>query len=173
MSKSIALLRGVNLGGRKVIMSELREACEAAGFTGVRTLVASGNLVLGSKLAGEKLEKKLEAVILDALGLKTDVYVRTGAEMDAIVAANPFTTFAKAHANYFVVYTMRAKATAAELEAMKKSAIHGEEWKQGKNCLYITFPNGQGVSKLKLPKLGTARNWNTTTKLADMAREAG
>lgn len=47
MSLQVALLRGVNLGGRKVVMAELRAACEAAGFTDVRTLVASGNIVLG------------------------------------------------------------------------------------------------------------------------------
>ena len=52
----VALLRGVNLGKRKVIMSELRELVADAGFTGVRTLLASGNLVLDSKLTGAKLE---------------------------------------------------------------------------------------------------------------------
>ena len=49
-----ALLRGVNLGKRKVIMSELRAVCEAAGFTDVRSLVASGNLVLKAKLKGAR-----------------------------------------------------------------------------------------------------------------------
>ena len=164
-----AMLRGVNLGGRKVVMSELRKVCEDAGFADVETLVASGNLVLGSKLAGEKLERKLEAVILEGLGLKTDVYVRTGAELEAIIAANPFKAFAKSDPSFMVVYFMRAAATAAEREAIEKTALFGEEMKQGKGCLYIKFPQGQGVSKLKMPKLGTARNWNTVTKLAAMA----
>jgi uncharacterized protein (DUF1697 family) len=165
------MLRGVNLGGRKVVMSELREVCEQAGFTDVRTLIASGNLVLGSKLAGERLEKKLEAVILEGLGLKTDVYVRTGAELEAIIAANPFKAFAKSDPSFLVVYFMRAAASAAEREAIEKTAFTGEEMKQGKGCLYLKFPNGQGPSKLKLPKLGTARNWNTVTKLAAMAAD--
>ena len=82
MSRQVALLRGVNLGGRKVVMSELRAVCEGAGFTDVETLIASGNLVLGSKLKGEKLEKKLEAVILQELGLKTDVHVRDAAQLE-------------------------------------------------------------------------------------------
>lgn len=169
MSLQVALLRGVNLGGRKVVMAELRAACEAAGFTDVRTLVASGNIVLGSKLKGEKLEKKLEALILDELKLKTDVHVRTGAELDAIIAANPFKAFAKSDPSFMVVYFMRAQATAAERAAIEKTALTGEEMKQGKGCLYIKFPKGQGVSKLKLPKLGTARNWNSVVKLAAMA----
>ncbi len=172
MTRQVALLRGVNLGGRKVVMSELRAVCEKAGFTKVETLIASGNLVLGSKLKADKLEAKLETVILEGLGLKTDVYVRTGAELDAILAANPFKPFAKAQPNFMVVYFMRAKATAAEMETIEKNALLGEEAVQGKNCLYIKFPKGQGVSKLKLPKLGTARNWNTVTKLAAALREA-
>ena len=169
MSRQIALLRGVNLGGRKVVMSQLRAACEQAGFACVETLIASGNLVLASKLKDDKLEKKLEAVILEGLGLKTDVFARTGPELKAIIAANPFKAFAKTNPNFLVVYFMRAKASAAEMEAMEKTALTGEEVRQGRGCLYIKFPKGQGVSKLKTPKLGTARNWNTVTKLAAMA----
>ena len=152
-------------------MSELRAACEGAGFTDVETLIASGNLVLGSKLKGEKLERNVEAVILEELGLKTDVHVRDAAQLAAIIAANPFKAFAKTSPNFLVVYFMRAKASAAEIEAMAKTSLTGEKVKQGKDCLYIKFPKGQGVSKLKMPKLGTARNWNTVTKLAAMAAD--
>ncbi|MBS0386538.1 MAG: DUF1697 domain-containing protein [Proteobacteria bacterium] len=169
MSRQVALLRGVNLGGRKVVMSELRAVCKGAGFSNVETLIASGNVVLGSKLKGEKLEKKLEAVIFEGLGLKTDVFVRDAAQLDAIVAANPFKAFAKTNPNFLAVYFMRAVANAAEMAAMQKTALTGEEVKQGKDCLYIKFPKGQGVSTLKTPKLGAARNWNTVTKLAAMA----
>lgn len=167
-----ALLRGVNLGKRQVIMSELRAVCEAAGFTEVRTLLASGNLILNARLTGAKLEAKLESVILEGLGLKTDVFVRDADQLDAIIAGNPFKAFTKMNATFMVVSFMRGPASAAELDAMAKSTLTGEEMKQGKDCLYIKFPNGQGPSKLKLPKLGSARNWNTVTKLAAMARAA-
>lgn len=172
MTRQTALLRGVNLGKRKVIMSELREVCEGAGFTNVRTLIASGNLVLDAKEKGAKLEAKLEKLIAAELGLKTDVFVRDADQLDAIIAANPFKAFTKANATFMVVNFMRGPATKAELEAVAKTALTGEEVAQGKDCLYIKFPNGQGPSKLKLPKLGTARNWNTVTKLAAMARAA-
>jgi uncharacterized protein (DUF1697 family) len=169
--RQVALLRGVNLGKRKVIMSELRALCEGAGFTDVQTLLASGNLVLGAKDKGAKLEAKLEKLILDAMELKTDVFVRTGAELDAIIAANPFKTFARRQPNFLVVTFMRERASAAEMKVMAETALLGEEVKQGKNCLYIKFPKGQGPSKLKMPRLGTARNWNTVTKLAAMVAE--
>jgi uncharacterized protein (DUF1697 family) len=170
LTRQVALLRGVNLGKRQVVMAELRAALEKAGFDDVRTLLASGNVVLSSKLKGAKLEAKLEEVILDGLGLKTDVFVRTGDELDAIMAANPFKAFTKTTPTFMVVNFMRAPATQAEMEAMEKSALTGEEIAQGKGCLYIKFPNGQGPSKLKLPKLGSARNWNTVTKLAAVVR---
>jgi uncharacterized protein (DUF1697 family) len=171
VSLQVALLRGVNLGKRKVIMSELRELVEGAGFSDVRTLVASGNLVLRSALGGAKLEAKLEKVILEGLELKTEVFVRDADQLEAIVAANPFKPLAKTNPNFLVVTFMRAAASAAEMDAMAKTALTGEEIKQGKDCLYIKFPKGQGPSKLKTPKLATARNWNTVTKLAAMARE--
>lgn len=168
--RQIALLRGVNLGKRLVVMAELREVLEAAGFANVRTLLASGNVVLDAKLKGTKLESKLERVILDGLGLKTDVHVRDADQLDAIIAANPFKAFAKTNPNFLVVHFMRADVSAAEFEAMEKTKAR-EEWRQGENCLYIKFPDGQGPSRLKTPKLATARNWNTVSKLAAAVRE--
>ncbi|MGE0530291.1 MAG: DUF1697 domain-containing protein [Hyphomonadaceae bacterium] len=172
MPLQAALLRGVNLGKRKLIMSELREACEGAGFTDVRTLLASGNLIVNSKTTGAKLEAKLEKLILDELGLKTDVFVRDADQLDAVIAANPFKAFAKANSTFMVVNFMRGPASKVEIEAMLKTSLTGEEIAQGEDCLYIKFPKGQGPSKLKLPKLGTARNWNTVQKLAAALREA-
>lgn len=166
-----ALLRGVNLGKRKLIMNELRALVEGAGYTNVQTLLASGNLIFDAKEKGGKLEAQLEKLILDGLDLKTDVFVRTHDELAAIIAANPFKPFAKAQPNFLVVNFMRAPATKAELNAMQKTAILGEEIRQGDGCLYIKFPSGQGPSKLKTPKLGTARNWNTVTKLAALTQK--
>ncbi len=165
MPRQIALLRGVNLGKRQVVMSELRELAESGGYENVRTLIASGNLILDAKQKGAKLEAALETLILDELGLKTNVFVRDAAELDTIIAANPFKAFTQASPNFMVVNFMRGAASAEEMDAMKRTSLTGEEIKQGANCLYIKFPKGQGPSKLKTPKLATARNWNTVLKL--------
>lgn len=170
MTHQVALLRGVNLGKRQVKMEALRAVVEAAGLSDVATLLASGNLVLNAKLTGAKLEAKLERVILEGLELKTDVFVRDAVQLDAVIAANPFKVFAKSHPSFMVLAFMRAPASDDELEAMKKTALTGEELVQGEYCLYIKFPRGQGPSKLKTPKLATSRNWNTIGKLADIAR---
>lgn len=169
--RQVALLRGVNVGGRKVIMSELRVLCESAGFADVQTLLASGNLVLDAREKGAKLEARLEKLLLDEMGLKTEIFVRNSADLDAIVAANPFKPFAKTQPSFLVVAFMRARASAAEMKAMEETALLGEEAKQGANCLYIKFPKGQGQSKLKTPKLATSRNWNTVLKLASLVAD--
>lgn len=162
-----ALLRGVNLGKRKVVMSELRALIEGAGFTDVRTLLASGNLVLSAKEKGAKLEGKLEKLIADAYGFKSEVHVRSHAELQQVLDGNPFMAFTKAQPNFMVVMFTREKPSAALVKSL--NAQDGpEEIVGGPRCLYIKFPNGQGPSKLKLPNTGTARNWNTVSKLAAM-----
>jgi uncharacterized protein (DUF1697 family) len=170
MPRQVALVRGVNLGKRQVIMSELRALCEGAGLTDVQTLLASGNIVLKAKEKGAKLEAKLEKLLLEEMALKTDVFVRTGAELEAVIAANPFKAFAKSQPSFLVVHFMRAVPSEADWETMAKTSFTGEEIKQGKGCLYIKFPKGQGPSKLKTPRLTTARNWNTVSKLAAIVR---
>ena len=83
-------------------------------------------------------------LILDGLGLKADVFVRDADQLDAIIAANPFKAFAKTTPTFLVVNFMRGPATPSEMEAMEKTALTGEEIKQGKDCLYIKFPERPG-----------------------------
>jgi uncharacterized protein (DUF1697 family) len=168
MARQVALLRGVNLGKRTVVMSELRALVESAGFTNVETLLASGNVVLDSKLIGIKLEKALERLFRDELGFDCSVFVRGGQELEAVIAANPFKAFAKESPSFLLVNFMRGGPSAAQLAAMKARATD-ESFKAGPDCLYIKYPNGQGQSRLR-PPVGTARNWNTVLKLAAMAR---
>ncbi len=167
MPRQVAMLRGVNLGKRTVLMSELRALVEGAGFTGVETLLASGNVVLNSKLTGAKLEKKLAALFQEELGFTCDVFVRSGAQLSAVIATNPFKAFAKKSPSFLLVNFMRSPASASELATMKASATN-EDFRAGPDCLYIKYPSGQGQSRLRPPH-GTARNWNTVTKLAAMA----
>ncbi len=95
MTRYVALLRAVNVGGTgKLPMPELRAMCEAAGFTEVRTYIASGNVVFEA----DKNERAVKAVLEGALeayaGKPVGVMVRTGAEMQAILTANPFSAAA-------------------------------------------------------------------------------
>lgn len=167
MTLQAALLRGVNLGKRQVVMSELRALLEGAGYSYVRTLLASGNVVLNAKDKGAKLEAKLEKLFAQAYGFHSEIHVRDCAELQEVIVGNPFAAFTKKQPNFMVVMFTRETPSAALVKSL--NAQDGpEEIVAGPRCFYVKFPNGQGPSKLKLPATGAARNWNTVSKLATM-----
>jgi uncharacterized protein (DUF1697 family) len=169
MPRQVALLRGVNLGTRQVVMSELKRVCEGAGCRDVRTLIASGNVVLTSSLSGEQLERKLERAVAKALGLDTAVFVRTAGEMAAVMTANPFPEFAARDPARFVVFFLKTTPSAAEKKVLEATQGGPEQQRVVGREVYVIYPEGQARSRLKLKALGTARNWNTVTKLAALA----
>src|SRR4051812_1358284 len=105
MGRHIALLRGINLGKhRRVSMPELRELLEKAGYDEVRTYVQSGNVVLGSDAAADKLRRDLERQIAEGLGVEVQVVVRTRDEMADIVKRNPLADVAEDPKRYQVTF---------------------------------------------------------------------
>lgn len=165
MTLHIALLRGINVGGNKMIaMSDLRDMAARLGLRDARTLLQSGNLVFTSGKSPAALEKLLEREI-DA---NVDVFVRTAEEWRAVVARNPFPEEAKRDPGHLIVMALKTSADAAAL------VMPGREIARGSGReIYLYYPDGQGRSKLtnaviekKLGTRGTARNWNTVTKLA-------
>jgi uncharacterized protein (DUF1697 family) len=174
----IALLRAVNVGGNaKLAMSNLRAAAEKAGLKNVRSLLQSGNLVFdaGSR-APSAVEKLLETVCARSFGLKTDVYVRTDAELAALIEANPFPKEARSDPGHLLVLFLREEPDAAAHKALQGAIKGREQVRGGGRHAYITFPDGIGTSKLTsaflaryLGEPGTGRNWNTVLKLADLA----
>jgi uncharacterized protein (DUF1697 family) len=175
----VALLRAVNVGGRKVTMKELREAAEKAGFENCRTLIASGNLVLDAKKATDaRIEADLEAIIEKTFGLFSEVMVRNPSEWAAILKANPFPKKAKDDPAHLVVMICKdkpdAKAIDAWLKAFREKYDKGEHLKVVGREIYIDYGDSIGQSKLILPKkmvTGTARNWNTMLKLNEMLND--
>src|SRR3978361_1250643 len=91
MTAFVALLRAVNVGGTgKLPMTELKAMCEALGFAGVRTYIASGNVVFTSRKSEAAVKKALEAALESYAGKAVGVMVRTVAEMQAALAGDPF-----------------------------------------------------------------------------------
>ena len=91
MTSYVALLRAVNVGGTgKLPMTELRAMCEGCGFKDVRTYIASGNVVFTADPDEAAVQAKLEAALQAFAGKPVGVAVRTGPEMAAVLAANPF-----------------------------------------------------------------------------------
>jgi uncharacterized protein (DUF1697 family) len=88
----VALLRGINVGGHKLIkMKELARIFADAGFKNVRTYVASGNVIFESGSANRAaLTRKIEKALQKALGYDVTVVLRTLSEIESIVNRNPF-----------------------------------------------------------------------------------
>jgi uncharacterized protein (DUF1697 family) len=159
----IALLRAVNLGPHnKVAMADLRGLCEDLGFTDVRTLLQSGNVVFDGKPTGAELETLLETQARKRLGLDTDFMVRTAAQWKKIVAGNPFPREAKADPGHLVVMVCKqAPGKDVKITGAKREIVRAK----GKE-IYIVYPDGIGRSRLAIGAVGTGRNWNTVLKLA-------
>jgi uncharacterized protein (DUF1697 family) len=163
----VALLRAVNVGGTgKLPMADLRAMAQKAGFAKVRTYIASGNLVFDSDAGEAAVKAALEAALEAYAGKPVGVVVRSGPEMAAVAAANPFPG---APANRTVAIFLDGRPPAEFLAGV--SGRRSEEIAPGVREIYVYYPDGQGESKLKIPaaRAGTARNLNTVAKLAEWA----
>jgi uncharacterized protein (DUF1697 family) len=174
----IALLRAVNVGGRKpVVMAELRDLLTELGFVDTRSLLQSGNLVFRSNArTGSDLEGFLEEEAAKRLHLDTDFLVRTEEEWKRIVANNPFQEQAKRDPAHLVVTFLKRAPTTKQTEVLQSALTGPEEFSADGRQAYIVYPAGIGRSRVtnafvekKLGIRGTARNWNTVLKLASLA----
>jgi uncharacterized protein (DUF1697 family) len=173
----IALLRAINLAGlNKVGMSDLRALMTSLGLEDVTTLLQSGNAVFRSDKTTDSLEQLLENAAAKTFGSRIEFFVRTAAEWDAMIAANPFRSEAKADPGHLLAVALKSAPTSAKVAALQQ-AIKGREVVRAKGrCAYIVYRDGVGRSKLTsaliektLGTRGTGRNWNTVLKLAALA----
>ena len=167
MTHYIALLRAVNVGGTgKLPMGELKSMCEAAGFTDVRTYIASGNVLFTSKLGEAAVREKLEQQLYGYAGKPVGVLIRTAAEMARVLADNPFP---EAPGNRVVAIFLDAPPTTDALDDVKHQKL--ERLACGKREIYVHYGDGMADSRLTIPaaKAGTARNINTIARLAQLA----
>lgn len=163
----VGLLRAVNVGGTgKLPMRELVAMCEAVGFLGVRTYIASGNVVFATPFAAAAAKAALEARLHAHAGKPIGLHIRTGAELSAILSNNPFP---ERRADRTIVLFLDAPPAPDLLATI--TGMADEEIALGVREIYVHYGEGMGRSKLKIPaaREGTARNLNTVRKLAEMA----
>jgi uncharacterized protein (DUF1697 family) len=178
----IALLRGINVGGRTMVaMADLRELLTELGFVDVRTVLQSGNVVFRStgRRTAAQLERALEAESEQRLGLRTDFLVRTAEEWRSVVARNPFREEAERDPGHLLVMFLKDTPSATAVKALDAAIAGPEIVRADGRHLYIVYPNGIGRSRLthtliekKLGTRGTGRNWNTVLKLHALADPA-
>lgn len=174
MPTHVALLRGVNLGKRRVSMAELRKQLERLGYADVSTYVQSGNAVLTSKNTDEsRIAAELEAELTKTLGFAVPVIVRSRAGLADVVTNNPFPDAAADPTKLHVTF-LAEPLDPTWLGRIPAADFMPEEFATRKREVYLSLPNGLGRSKLAvavekaLRGTGTTRNWRTVTALLDM-----
>ena len=171
MTRYIAFLRGINVGGnKKVPMKDLAKLCESLSCKGVVTYIQSGNVVFDYAPAqASQLEKKLAQKIADHFCFDVRVMIRTQKELAEVVKNAPLKTDDPAHSH---VIFLSAKPENPQITDLEKAKTAGEEFQICGREVYVLYPNGVGRTKLsnalfekKLKVDGTMRNWNTVNKL--------
>jgi len=197
MASHLALLRGINVGGRnKVPMADLREVVTSLGHTGVSTYIQSGNVLFSTAEDDTaKLAAGLESAIEDRFGIWSSVVVLSRDELARVLAANPYPDEPNPRMVHVVFLNgspprdLLDRITAAESAAAAKGSrdtVHSAGPAAGQpQALFLHTPDGFGTSELaqnvlkilappKKSKPGlaaTARNWATATKLLSLSEE--
>jgi uncharacterized protein (DUF1697 family) len=173
-----ALLRAVNLVKRnRIAMADLRRILGDLGYGDVITHLQSGNAVFASELPSDTLEQEIAAALAERAGLGCAVMVRTGAELAAVLAANPLGRVPDNPARYFVSFLAAEPDPIAAAEFAALDLGPEQAWVLGREA-YFWIPQGLHDSKLssaflekRLGVAGTARNWNTVSKLAELTAD--
>jgi len=176
----VALLRGVNVGGKnKLPMKQLIAIFGDLGCDGAQSYIQSGNVVFRAPaaLAG-RIPALLSAAIADQLGLSVPVVTRTVAELRAVATGNPFLEAGADPATVHVAF-LADRPAAAKVAALDPNRSPGDAVVVRGRDIYMHLPNGVGRSKLtnayfdsKLATISTGRNWQTVLTLLEMAEAA-
>ena len=171
----VALLRGVNVGGRTLAMADLRTICTQLGYEGVTTYIQSGNVILRTDPArAAQVPAELAQAILAQTGMSVDVLVRSGAELSAVLGGNPF---GGPDATDPYVTFLAAPPVGASIDP---DAGLPDRFVLGDRVVYVSCPGGYGRTVLnnafferRLGVSATTRNWRTVERLAAMLADAG
>lgn len=175
MQTWIALLRGINVGGRnKMPMAILAKTLESVGCHSVRTYIQSGNVVFTSPSKSKtSLTKKLGDATEAQFGFRPNILLLTEKEFRSAVASNPFTD-ATIEPKTLHFFFLESKPESPDVEGLAKLALETERFQLVDAVFYLYAPDGFGRSKLaagaerNLGVLATARNYSTIVHLLDM-----
>jgi uncharacterized protein (DUF1697 family) len=178
MVSQVVLLRGINLGAHNRIgMAALRELLSSLGYGDPRTLLQSGNVVLGADASPDDLARDLEREILGAFGVRSPVVVRTRQELAAVVQRDPLREVVEQDKLYQVSF-LSAEPNPERMRELAAADVEPERFVHVGREIYAWHPTGIHSSPLakllsdkRLGVTATARNWSTTVKLLELAAE--
>jgi uncharacterized protein (DUF1697 family) len=171
----VCMLRGVNVGGKKVEMKKLRHLFESIGLSKVRSYIQSGNVLFHSpNEKPEELQALLEKRIIKAFGFEVRVVIRSAKQIKATIKKNPFS---EKDSNFLhVTFLQDNPVKDYSLEKLSKSKAGEEDFIVSDREVYVYCPNGYGRTKLNntffeknLGVFATTRNWRTVNALASIS----
>ncbi|MEC0248462.1 DUF1697 domain-containing protein [Paenibacillus chitinolyticus] len=178
MQTYLALLRGINVSGQKLIkMAELKNMFEAMGVLSVKTYIQSGNVLFRSDLANseEALRERIEDEIAAVFGFQVSVILRTAEEWEQIIRDCPYDTANLKEGESIYVTLLGDRPEPEDLGRIPAADPSLEEYRVNGREVYFLFHQSIRDSKVaaslhKLKTPATTRNWNTMNKLLALAR---
>lgn len=179
----IALLRGINVGGKnKMPMAELRKTLEGIGLSRVSTYIQSGNVLFESSEGEEALRRKIGEGLMSAFGFAPAIVLRTVEQFRAVVDGYPFSAAeieaskASASGESLYVTLLEEEPAAERIDKLRAGSYGADRFRVSGRDIYLLFAESVRNSKLaaNVEKLGvaaTTRNWNTIGKLLQLAGE--
>jgi uncharacterized protein (DUF1697 family) len=172
MTRYVALFRGINVGkAKRIAMADLRALFGKLGFTGVATLLNSGNAVFTADTTpADELARIIRAAVLAKLGVDAHVVVKSARDVAAIAKANALRSISTDDSRLLIVVTDEPKSLAS-VKPLENQLWGTERLLVGKHGAYLWCANGILESKAAealLGKLGnrqTTRNWRTFQKI--------
>ncbi len=179
MQTYIAILRGINVSGHKIIkMAELSRHLASLGLSYLTTYIQSGNIVFQTEaLENSILEEKIHQNIKENYGFDVPVIVRSKQEWQLIVNQFPFNV-EDYDVKRLAITFLKEKPVHIPIEELEKYKASSDEIIYHRKEIYLSIPDGFGISKItntvferKLKVAATTRNWRTTLKLMEMANQ--
>ncbi|NQV86081.1 MAG: DUF1697 domain-containing protein [Woeseiaceae bacterium] len=174
MKTFVALLRGINVGGKNILpMKEFRAMLTSLGCEDVATYIQSGNAVFRSASDAAELSEALSARIHSKFGFRPVVMLLPATNFAAIAAANPFDSD-EVNKKFLHIWFLREPARKVNRSRLEEAAVVGEEFVLTKSAFYLCAPDGIGRSKLAadvkkyLGVQATARNCRTVGKIGEL-----
>jgi uncharacterized protein (DUF1697 family) len=176
----ISMLRGVNVGGHNKIKTDaLRALYESLKLKDAQTYIQSGNVIFRTKERNHVLlTKRIQDGIESSFGFRPGVVLRTSDELRNVIARNPFAARRDIEPNKLLVTFLAGDPEPEARAAALKIKTDPEELRIDGREAYIYFPDGMARPRLSLPAIerilktfGTGRNWNSVTKLLEIAEK--
>ncbi|TBW28696.1 DUF1697 domain-containing protein [Gramella sp. KN1008] len=176
MRTHIAILRGINVGGkRKVLMKDLKEVFEKLEFKNVQTYIQSGNIIFDAekKLSNSSIERQIEDAMASKYDFQVSVIVRTSDQLKKIITENPFQPIENIKKHYLVF--LKDKPAAEHVSLIEKTDSD-DSFRIVDDHIYVRYASRYSDSKLsnnffenKLKVPASTRNWKTLHKLLEIS----